>query len=103
MSIDLTSLTPAQLEELMQQAAARKAEISKHHREDAKRQVAQLAKDLGYTIEELFGGSRRTRTALVAKYRNPANPTETWVGRGKRPAWVNDALERGMTLDQLRV
>lgn len=102
MSIDLTTLSPVQLEDLMQQAAARKAEIAKSHKEDARRQVAQLAKDLGYSIEDLFGGGQRVRSALAVRYRNPANPSETWVGRGKRPAWVSVALASGATLDSLR-
>jgi len=24
----------------------------------------------------------------VPKYRNPANPAQTWTGRGKTPAWI---------------
>lgn len=31
---------------------------------------------------------RRTRNPGVAKYRNPADPTQTWTGRGKKPAWM---------------
>jgi DNA-binding protein H-NS len=102
MSIDLTTLSPAQLEELMRQAAARKAEISKQHKDDARRQVAQLAQELGYSIDELFGSGQRVRSALAVRYRNPANPRETWVGRGKRPAWVSAALASGLTLENLR-
>jgi len=33
---------------------------------------------------------RRERKAGVAKYRNPANPDQTWTGRGKKPAWLTD-------------
>lgn len=31
---------------------------------------------------------RRTRAPGVPKYRNPADPAQTWTGRGKRPAWL---------------
>src|SRR3546814_10792265 len=51
------------------------------------RSVAALAKENGYTINELFGGVKATgkATAKVApKFRNPANPDQTWSGRGKR-------------------
>lgn len=34
---------------------------------------------------------RRTRNPGVAKYRNPADPTQTWTGRGKKPAWMAEA------------
>lgn len=36
---------------------------------------------------------RRERKAAVAKYRNPANPDQTWTGRGKKPAWLTDPIE----------
>lgn len=101
-TIDISNLTPAQLEELMQQAATRKAEIAKQHREDARKALIQHAKDLGYTIDELFNiaGSKKRGGA---KFRNPANPAETWVGRGKRPDWLKAALEAGKTLEELKV
>jgi DNA-binding protein H-NS len=36
---------------------------------------------------------RRTRKASVAKYRNPANPDQTWTGRGKKPNWLTDPVD----------
>lgn len=36
---------------------------------------------------------RRTRAAGVAKFRNPANPEQTWTGRGKKPGWIGDATD----------
>ncbi|WP_425415751.1 H-NS family nucleoid-associated regulatory protein [Paracoccus chinensis] len=29
------------------------------------------------------------------------NPEQTWSGRGRRPQWINEALEAGRTLDDL--
>jgi DNA-binding protein H-NS len=31
-------------------------------------------------------------------FRNPKNPEETWVGRGRRPFWLSAALRRGKKL-----
>jgi hypothetical protein len=49
----------------------------------------------------------RRRGGLVEgagpKYRNPENPAETWSGKGKRPAWVETALAKGMTLESLEI
>ena len=40
--------------------------------------------------------SRRIkRRTLAAKYRNPANPKETWAGRGNKPRWLVSALKGG--------
>ena len=32
------------------------------------------------------------------KYRNPANPEETWAGRGAQPRWLTAALKGGKKL-----
>lgn len=35
------------------------------------------------------------------RYRHPTNPGQTWTGRGRRPAWVNEWLAGGGSLDDL--
>jgi DNA-binding protein H-NS len=32
---------------------------------------------------------KRVKSSRPPKYRNPANPEQTWTGRGKAPAWVD--------------
>jgi DNA-binding protein H-NS len=46
-------------------------------------------------------GSRRgehSDASPSAKYRHPENPDLTWSGRGRRPAWIRDAVEAGRAL-----
>lgn len=31
---------------------------------------------------------KRVKSSLPAKYRNPADQTQTWTGRGKPPVWI---------------
>jgi DNA-binding protein H-NS len=38
------------------------------------------------------------RGAVAPKYRNPANPSETWAGRGLKPRWLAAALKSGKKL-----
>ena len=38
------------------------------------------------------------RAKVAPKYRNPANQSETWTGRGKMPKWCADMKAAG-TLD----
>ncbi len=38
-----------------------------------------------------------------AKFRNAANPAETWSGRGKRPNWLKAQLAAGRTLEEFRI
>lgn len=37
------------------------------------------------------------------RYRNPENSAETWSGRGRRPAWVDEVLSRGFALEDLEI
>jgi len=43
------------------------------------------------------------RREVIAKYRNPDNPSETWAGRGRKPKWVQDRLDQGTPLDDLLI
>jgi DNA-binding protein H-NS len=58
-----------------------------------------------------FGGGerkRRSRSKLKGrkvppKYRNPANPSETWAGRGVTPRWLQAQLKKGRKLEQFAI
>ena len=74
------------------------------------------AKDAGLSASDitsaLGSGKKKTAKAKVAgtakksgprgkvapKYRNPADPSQTWTGRGKSPVWVQ-ALKSAGSLD----
>lgn len=99
--IDLSKLS---LEEL--QSLARDIETEIVGRREAERervlnQMRELAGSLGMTLEEVVRGERGKGSPVQAKYRHPENPALTWSGRGKRPAWVNEALDSGKTLEDL--
>jgi DNA-binding protein H-NS len=46
---------------------------------------------------------RRPYPKVLAKYRNPINPKETWAGRGKQPRWLAAQLRSGKKLDQFLI
>ena len=47
--------------------------------------------------------TRREYPRVFPKYQNPAVPTETWSGRGKRPRWLVSALKAGGTVEDFRI
>jgi DNA-binding protein H-NS len=49
------------------------------------------------------GDKRRPYPAVVPKYRNPDDPTQTWSGRGKRPRWLVARLTAGKQIDDFRI
>ena len=46
---------------------------------------------------------RRPYPRVFPKYRNPADPAETWAGRGRQPRWVTEQLRSGKKLDDFRI
>ena len=46
---------------------------------------------------------RRPYPQVSPKYRNPADPAETWAGRGRQPRWVTEQLKSGKKLDDFRI
>jgi DNA-binding protein H-NS len=107
MTIELERLSARELDTLISKAKKRKSALGKRKPAGTvRRKVAALAKSEGYTIEELFGGARAPAKARKAaprkaakkvapKYRNPANPKETWTGRGKQPRWLAAQVAKG--------
>src|SRR5262252_6745271 len=43
------------------------------------------------------------RGPVAPKYRNPANPSETWAGRGLKPRWLAAALKGGKKLEDFSI
>jgi len=48
------------------------------------------------------GASKLAGKPVAPKYRNPANPSETWAGRGRAPAWAQ-ALKDAGTLESAAI
>src|SRR5258708_15426416 len=46
---------------------------------------------------------RRPYPQVFPKYRNPAEPSETWAGRGKQPRWLTAQLRSGKKLNDFRI
>ena len=54
------------------------------------------------SAQPVRGRGRRKQT-VMAKFRNPHPPFQTWSGRGTRPRWVKEVLDDGRTMDSLRI
>lgn len=114
MSIDLNTLSPRELGNLITTARKRQAQLAKRSPiAQVRTKLTRLAKAEGYTIEELFGAAGATprKAPAVAragrklgkvapKYRNPENPKETWAGRGKQPRWLAAYTAKGRDLGE---
>jgi len=98
MAVDIKNLNHNQLNDLISKAQQRQNELRKEKVVKLREKIHALIKAEGYAFEDIFGGRAKTRRSggtVAPKYRNPANPEQTWSGRGKRPRWFNDALKAG--------
>jgi DNA-binding protein H-NS len=100
MAINIRNLNHAQLSELIQRAKARQDELAKERAVKLREKISAMVRAEGLANEDEFGGSGRrggggVRRKVKPKYRNPADPSQTWTGRGKRPRWFNAALSSG--------
>jgi DNA-binding protein H-NS len=100
MAVDIKTLNHNQLNDLIAKAQLRQDELRKEKVAKLREKVHALIKAEGYSFDDIFGSTRgtktrRVKTPVAPKYRNPANPEQTWSGRGKRPRWFNDALKAG--------
>jgi DNA-binding protein H-NS len=46
---------------------------------------------------------RRKYPAVAPKFQNPAEPSETWAGRGKQPRWLVAQLKAGKKLNDFLI
>jgi len=111
--INVNGLSAKELKSLIAQAEKQQAKVMTRPKAAAMRaKINKYVKDHGYTIEELYGdlsspasgrtkkpsGRKPARSAgskVAPKYRNPANPNETWSGRGRQPRWLAALVEKG--------
>ena len=108
MSTNIESLDINQLQELTQKAQEL-IEIKKREKVDtAYQELLNIADSVGLSLEELIEYGQQTHKAtakrsVAPRYRNPADESQTWTGRGKQPRWVVEALGSGKKLDDLLI
>ena len=74
-------------------------------RTEVKKQIEELARESGFTLDELFGQGRSTLKGrkVAPKYVNPENRSETWSGRGRKPKWLVAKVKKGAKIEQFAI
>lgn len=96
MQVNLNSLSQNQLNDLISRAENRKGELKKETLVKVREKITTMIKAGGFTMDDVLGNPpKQPATKGKAKYRNPADPSQTWSGRGKHPKWFNTAIKAG--------
>lgn len=104
MKIDLNTLSLKELKDLQSQVAKAVSGFEDRKRREALAELEEKAKEMGFSLAELTGVTAgRKRSPSVAKYANPADATDTWSGRGRKPRWFSEALAKGKKPEDLAI
>ena len=102
--MDLDTLSLKDLKALQKDVETAIANFRDRERRKALAEVEAFMRERGLTPSDLTElTKRKTRKSAVAKYANPADPSQTWSGRGRRPRWVDQALADGKGLADLAI
>lgn len=107
--IDFKEMPEGQIHELIARAGAELDRRRQIKVEEVRGQIKALADSVGMNPEDFVGGKSprgqrgKVKPAREIRFRNTANPAESWTGRGKRPRWLAQALVAGASLDSFRV
>jgi DNA-binding protein H-NS len=100
--VDLSALTLEELEQLRKAIETEKQQRQKAERERILHEARAAAARYGMSVAQfLQPRDKKRRAAAAPRYRNPQNPKQVWNGRGKQPAWVQQALDAGSTMTDL--
>lgn len=102
--IDLNTMSLKELRDLQGQVAKAIANFEDRRKQAALVVLEEKAKDLGFSLAQLTGAKPgRKRSVGVPKYVNPADPSDTWSGRGRKPKWFTDALGAGKSPEDMAI
>jgi DNA-binding protein H-NS len=103
-TIDINDLSLKELKDLHAQVAKAISTFEDRKRKEAIAELEEIARAKGFSLADLTGVVvPRKRSPAVAKYANPADSSDTWSGRGRKPRWFNDALAAGKTPEDLAI
>ena len=100
--VDLNSYSLKELKELQTQVAKAIASFEDRKKLETLAKLRELARAEGFQLEELTSMSApRKRAPSTVTYVNPADASDTWSGRGRKPRWFTEAILAGKTRDDM--
>lgn len=104
MAIDLNTMSLKELKDLQGQVGKAIASYEDRKKKEALAELEEKARAMGFSLAELTGtAAPRKRAPASAKYANPADSSDTWSGRGRKPRWFADALKSGKRPEDMAV
>lgn len=103
---DLSKYSSQELEKLAREARDLAVSKKEEEKKQLRAEVVKRIREAGFTIEDIFPAksapAKKSGTSVV-KYRDPADPSRTWTGRGRKPGWLVEAEAAGRSLQDFAV
>ena len=115
---ELKDMSLSELRKLAKDVDKAIAAQEKRARKDALAEARAVAAKHGVALSDLLAdtpaklgpkvGKKRAKAGpkkakAPAKYRNPADASQTWSGRGRRPDWINAAITAGKDISTFEI
>lgn len=99
--MNLDNLSLQELKTLQSDVVVAIANFEKRKKAEALAEVKAVAQAKGFSLDELLGtaSTKSKRAPVAAKYADPANPDNTWSGRGRKPKWLVAQLDQGKSVE----
>ncbi|QUJ76899.1 H-NS histone family protein [Sulfitobacter albidus] len=105
MDKDLKSLSRKELEKLLADVKKALANATAREKRQARKAAEKAAAEFGYSLNELDDekpkkspskkAAKKPKSIAKPKYANPADKSQTWTGKGRKPNWFLAEVEKG--------
>ena len=102
-TIDLSKLSLDDLKALKKDVEKAITGFQSRKRAEAMKEVQEVAKKHGISVDELMGKGGKRKVKAPAKYQNPSDSSQTWSGRGRQPVWFKAAVKSGKSAESMEI
>lgn len=102
MELELEKMSLRELRDLRNKIDKAISTFEERRKREALAAVENAAREFGFSFADL-AEVKSSRSKVAPKYANPNDPDATWTGRGRKPRWVQDALDNGKKLEDLEI
>lgn len=104
-NVAVDDLTLKDINSLEQELQKAKAQVRDRERKALRKKIDALLEGTGFTVFDIYGvgSKKRGKSISIARYANPADPSDTWTGRGRKPNWLLACLKKGRKLEDYAI
>ncbi|HSG37636.1 MAG TPA: H-NS histone family protein [Paracoccaceae bacterium] len=118
MKINLKGMSRKELEKLRADVDKALEQVSTREMDAAIKAAEKAAAAHGFSLAQLTGGevaapkkrgrkpgakAAKPKKAGVPRYKNPADASQTWTGKGRQPVWFKDAVAAGADPESMAI